>query len=190
MGFARQKRRWLSISLRALLLLTTAVAICSYIATSASGQRASVNWVRSAGGTVQYYHIEYASYGGKPIRKGEPFVPTWLVNALGPDVFCLVQTVRFGNPQSGKRTYLEDLQPLANIPTLKDLEFFSCDIADLSPIGRMAGLKHLRLEHKGLVDMSMFSLIVETDPPSMATLTTPVCAEEGLALSLSGDLME
>ncbi|MGN6134611.1 MAG: leucine-rich repeat domain-containing protein [Aureliella sp.] len=158
-----QSRNRFSISLRTLMLITTSVGLgASYVA-SANNQRQAADWVRSMGGRVSYHYYEYAANGrpvfnasGRPLKKGGTSFPSWLVDAIGPDYFCPVQTVAFGQPQ-GRQYYIENLDRLSAFHALKNLEFYSSRVECLSAVANVSGLLRLRLDAKDLSDIAPLS---------------------------------
>ncbi len=84
----KRKRRWLTYSLRAFLLVVTSACVAfGFWAHSAAKQKAAVEWVKANGG-LWYYDFEIDDYGVPfPIKSKAPVRrhPQWARNLLGHD---------------------------------------------------------------------------------------------------------
>jgi hypothetical protein len=126
----RKRRRWFRVSLRALMLSVLAVAVfLGYEVNKAKRQRAAVEAVKKAGGSV---HYDYEFANGKLTPGREPEGPRWLRGLLGDEYFQHIEQVDLlYDDSSGKWDFNKEDRP--------------CD-AVLALLRGMAGLKTLFLK--------------------------------------------
>src|SRR5262245_2272727 len=96
----KRRRRWLSFSLRSLLLAMT--VLCVWLGlkmNEARQQREAVTAIRSLNGQIKLIRYDYemtpAPGGGFNVNpNAEPRVPAWLRNIFGDDLFYNVVRVQ------------------------------------------------------------------------------------------------
>jgi hypothetical protein len=137
-----KKRRWLALSVRALMIAVLIFAgVLGWIVHRANVQRDAVAAIEKTGGTVRY---EWQKPSGKPINfKAEPNWPKWLVDTLGVDYFGHVVMVNLGKSATDAE--------MAHVGQLSRLQGFEQGTAtEITDAGaaHLAGL--LELEHVGL----------------------------------------
>ncbi len=160
-----RRRRWLRLSVRALLALVAALAIAlgwwSHLAHEQAAAVAAIRAVDPQAG-IQYDN-EPPGRGGEndPINLvRSPWVPEALERWLGVDYFFRVRILGLG--KKGTELSPADRRQITNqlgrLPHLKQLVVpFPIDDADLAPLARMTELKDLILgdSNPGLTDRTL-----------------------------------
>lgn len=129
------RRRWLSFSLRGVLLLLTALCIwLAIIATRARNQARSVAAVAARGGQLRF---DYEPADRKASDRPRP--PQWLRQAVGEEYFRQVQSVTYNvnGGIGGLQVTDDELAVFDALPDLTTLELSN------NPGITDAGLKHL-----------------------------------------------
>jgi len=146
----RKRRRWLSLSLRALLLMMLLIAVGSgYLGIQMSRlrrQRAAISKVLSVGGNVTYYHTPdsiggfggplFGSFGEKPApNPGPQSVRRW----LGDDYFVKVKSLSDVNLGLGDdKQKIASLDFVRDLPDLKQISLYKADrIKDISALSHL-----------------------------------------------------
>jgi len=133
-------------SLRALLILTTIVAVISAMPIrQAYEQRKAREWVAGQGGHIIFAH-EYNATTQTSDHQAELKVPEFLVSLLGIDFFASVDGVILDNQ------LLYDLQPLTGLSDLRHLGIFIDidDDLDFSPLAKLGSLEALTLGYTNI----------------------------------------
>jgi hypothetical protein len=142
-------------SLSSLLLLTVVVAIlCSWLATEtmwARAQRAAVEALRAAGGTVEY-DFEVLPNN----RRALPPSPVWLRKMFGIDFFADVRSVDLAHSEITD-TRLASLQALRGLQTLW-LPSTAITDAGLVHLEGLSELESLDLYHTQITDAGLVHL--------------------------------
>ena len=203
-----RKRRWLSISLRGLLLVVTVLALyLGWHANLALRQRAAVASVLRRGGRIFY---SYADPVQNPAY--ELATPPRLAGLLGIDFVDRVTVVEFIGPEFGD----DDLRLLDDMPYVRWLRIYGTSVtgktfehvadrpritvllvnhspledAALAEIGRMRHLKTLHLVDTRITDAGLGSL-VELKRLESLSLSECEISDTGLASwPLPATLME
>jgi hypothetical protein len=140
----RSARPWWSytrFSVRGLIVLVLVIgAGLGWIVHQAHIQRDAVAAITRAGGVVEY---DWQWRTGKPIPRGEPRAPSWLVQLIGGDYFGHVTAVWLSHVKETDAT----LADVGHLTRLEDLYINSQAISD-------AGLEHLA----GLTNLSVLWL--------------------------------
>jgi hypothetical protein len=151
----RSRRRWLSYSLRTLLLVTAAVAVWLGVQVNrATNQRRAVSMVKERGGTVRYAHQSRT----QPVRLTDfyssstfdpdapPPGPDWLRQRLGEEYFQDVLYVSLADRVASEGD--ADANLIAALPKLEYLDMGFCDLTDeaLRELGRIRTLRILRVD--------------------------------------------
>jgi hypothetical protein len=165
------KRRFLRLSLRALLVLVT--AICMWfgkLSFDARQQREVVEWVLDHGGQVTYDWERQSQRlkGGQRNQSGR--WPAWTRRMFPAHLFQTVTKTRMTHmrgvdisPVARLKDVEEldltsngmsDLRPLAKLRQLKRLVLVDNDITDLSPLARLTKLEELDLSFNEITDLS------------------------------------
>jgi hypothetical protein len=145
----KRRRRRLRFSLRTALVLTTLVAACLGIWTSAARrQRAATDAIHALGGTVTY---DFQAATGKFVANAIPPGPTWLRSILGRDWFDSVQGV--GLYDADGATDKQIAASLLGVPDTRSLQLdgSKAGIETMASISRMKSLRNLML-HRTYVD--------------------------------------
>ena len=143
------RRRWLRISVRAVLLLVLLIGcLLGWMVRAARIQRDAVAAIEGAGGRVDY---DWEWENGFPKNDG-PWAPEWLVDRLGIDYFGSVVHVEFsvfshdmtgveiGGLEASLQSYRRRFDvALAHVGRLRRLEELELSISEVTD----AGLKHL-----------------------------------------------
>jgi hypothetical protein len=151
----RSPRRWLSFSLRTLLLVTAAVALWLGVQVNrATNQRRAVSMVKERGGTVRYAHQSrmhpipltdfYSSSTFDP--DAPPPGPDWLRQGLGEEYFQDVIYVSLADRVASEGD--ADANLIAALPKLEYLDMGFCDLTDeaLRELGRIRTLRMLKVD--------------------------------------------
>ena len=146
----KQRRRRARFSIRAILVLTTTVAVLLGILFGVVVPRAQRQQA-----AVERLDELYYSYTYSPGLE-EASAPEWAVRMLGHDFFCAVTSVRAGvnNNPFGEFGFQLDLEPLRD---LRDIEKLELDFHigpgddqtldfDLSPVGSCSRLREINIE--------------------------------------------
>jgi hypothetical protein len=151
-------RRFLRFSVRGLIVLVLAIgAGLGWIVRSAHVQRDAVAAIQKAGGLV-LYDSEWS--GGYYLLGGESWPPGWLADLVGVDYFVHVKSVWMYS-------------------SLTPTDATTAD-ATIAAIGRLARLKHLRLDHSSLSDSGLAHLKGLTNLSGLDLSETQV-SDAGLA---------
>jgi len=143
------RRRWLRISVRAVLLLVLLIGgLLGWMVRAARIQRDAVAAIEGAGGHILY---DWEWENGYPKNDG-PWAPEWLVDRLGIDYFGSVVHVEFSvfshdmtgveiegfeaSLRSYRRRFDEALAHVGRLRRLEELELSTSEVTD-------AGLRHL-----------------------------------------------
>ncbi len=175
------RRRWLRLSLRALMILIVAVAIpVGWVAHTIRTQREAIAAVRAAGGKITFDYQEEVvgkTARGGLIKRREPAAPAWLRRWVGDELFQSVYSVTFP-----KRVAPADLAALARFDRL---EIFV--LADSTGVGDglrfLAGRRHLRmvrLTGPGVTDAGL-AVIARLPSIQMLTLNGSEATDAGFA---------
>jgi hypothetical protein len=82
------RRGRIRMSVRAMMGLVVVIAVVlGWYIHLARKQRSAVQAILARGGTVEYDY-KYDAAHNRRVRKGEPWYPAWLRNAVGDDNFC------------------------------------------------------------------------------------------------------
>jgi hypothetical protein len=133
-------------SIRALLILTTGVAILMALPLSrAVVQKRGRDWVATQKGRVSFSH-NYNPATDTWDHKAKLHAPDWLIGALGIDFFDSVDTVVLDN------TEVKDLSPIIDLRSLRYLAIIIeiDDNLDFSPLAELPKLRHLHLDYTNI----------------------------------------
>jgi len=147
----KRRRRWLSYSLRTLLVVMTIFCVAlGYWVHRAKRQEAVVEWVEDNGGRVNYDF----EFGEKDefIDDPQPPGPKWVQAFLGNDYLATVVYVVLNQegdscPPDPRRSELKDVIPLAKLEQLKYLYLNSTQVSDLTPLAGLTSLEWLDLQN-------------------------------------------
>ena len=151
---ARPHRRWLSFSLKTLLIVVTVLGVWLGVRVNeAQKQRRARDQLAKVGGTVLYdyqWKVDRAlPLGGDWDYNAESPVPAWLNNLVGEDFFVRVKGVTFAQRLTGRPEILTavDLACLHDLPCLESLGFTSAEVSDdaLAAFRNLPQLKELAL---------------------------------------------
>jgi hypothetical protein len=135
MAETRQRRRWLTFSLRGLLLFTLLIAcLLGWKLNKVHRQRAAVARIHELGGTV--FFSQDASKPNAINKADSPNLLRRLLDNLFTDDVVAVRL-------SGKQ--VDNISFLADLPAVVDLSVSGTNVTDLSPISSLAGMKRLDL---------------------------------------------
>jgi Leucine-rich repeat (LRR) protein len=136
-------RRWLSISLRSVLILLTALCIwLAILATRARHQAQAVAKIAARGGHLRF---DYESHDAKV--KNRPRPPEWLRKAVGEEYFRNVVSVGFNKNGGigGLKVTDDELTVIDHLPGLTTVELSNNrGITDVG-LKHLAGLSELRV---------------------------------------------
>ena len=114
----KPRRRWLQISLRSMLAITT--LICVWLAVqvnNARRQRDAVTAIEAVGGSVVYdYQLDSKDRG---IKGAEVPSPEWLRRTLGQHYFCHVVAIGFSRPKEVTDDLVKRIGGLAGLRSLR-----------------------------------------------------------------------
>ena len=169
------RRRWLRISVRALLLLVLLIGCwLGWMVRAARIQREAVATIQRAGGSVLY---DWEWENGYPKNDG-PWAPNWLVDRLGIDYFGSVVHVEFnvfgtygmttsenaGFDATRLRSYRQRfdaaLAHVGRLRRLQELELSTSEVTDagLKHLMGLTSLKKLDLENTNVTDAGVQEL--------------------------------
>lgn len=141
-----RRRRWLSFSLRGVLLLfvvcSVPLAIVSHLASRARTQKAAVRALLEAGGTV-WYDYEERDKDGNKIEPAELPGPTWLREWLGIDYVAGVRGVSFAS-QPHDRLEASLFERLRELTDIEELNLGNTSLTNAN-LRRLAGLLRLKV---------------------------------------------
>jgi len=166
----KPKVRWKTISLRGMLVLVLAIALClGWIVHKARQQREAVAALQKFGGFVHYDwefvggpvkvsrgNLLWMPSWGKFTPAGKPWAPDWIRRALGDEYFqslahvSLYVDIKKGSADS---TWVnmgpadDALRKLATQTTVRTLQIGGQQVTDenLSSVGQMTGLEELSI---------------------------------------------
>jgi hypothetical protein len=169
------RRRWLRISVRALLLLVLFIGCwLGWMVRAARIQRETVAAIQGAGGRVLY---DWEWENGYPKNEG-PWAPKWLVDRLGIDYFGSVVYVEFNvfdtygmttsenagfdatRLQSYRQRFDAALAHVGRLRRLEELELSTSEVTDagLKHLMELTALKKLDLENTNVTDAGVQEL--------------------------------
>lgn len=172
-------RRLFQFSLKTLLILFTVLAVWLGLHVRAARMQAdAVRTIREYGGSVVYdYEFQPGTFKpGRPIGKGDSWVPSWLVRTFGVDFFHSVSGVNlFIKRGHGAFSFIMEGEPplhvLDSIPNVRALHVFGppaadVELAHLASLDQLEslvliGVTELAIEHLGPLK-SLTSLSVQS----------------------------
>jgi hypothetical protein len=160
-GWFPVKQRW--------WMLLVAVVVCLLVALvglwfhSAWRQQVAVMDIERAGGVVKYSYLMRIPGSEPPAARRTPWVPQWLRERFDPHFFDAVQTVHFGDPNSGDLPSVGDeaMQRLRWFPELREVGLWSTEVSDdgLKELERLRKLRHVTLgRNQNISDEGMKSI--------------------------------
>ena len=138
------RRRWLQISLRSMLAITT--LICVWLAVqvnNARRQRDAVTAIEAVGGNVVYDYQLNAK--GSWINGAEVPGPEWLRRILGPHYFCHVVHVPFKGFERPQEVTDDLIEQIGGLAGLQFLSLRACVNVTDNGIGHLKSLHSLKL---------------------------------------------
>ena len=144
----RAKSRFLTFSIRTVLVLTAVFSIClAYYVPRAMKHQKAAQWVRELGSEPMYsYQLD--SNGDTDPNAKLP-VPKFAVESLGIDYFSSVEMIHLDSKNA------KDLLNLAGLSSLKHLEVADAGVTDLSPLYDIsATLEHLSISRNPISDIT------------------------------------
>lgn len=135
----RRRNRWLTLSLRALILLVVlAAGAMGWLAYRIRSKRVAVAGIVKAGGILRY---RWQSPNGRFEPKAAPPARNWYRDLLGPELFDEVDAVSLTG-----RNAIALLPQIAQFPSLKTLSLFDAAVSD-ADLAVIQGLTELRILH-------------------------------------------
>ncbi len=181
----RSWRRWLRLSVRALLIIVLLLGgWLGWIENRSQGQRDAVAVIQRAGGSVVY---DWQWRDGRPDPLAKPGMPEWLINGVGPDVLYRVKQVDLIGCQSSRID--DDL--MASVGRLRELEDLHLGIcegvtdAGLAHLRMLTGLRGMDLEFTsatgvGLKELEGLTRLEHLELPSGPTSDADLASLRGL----------
>ncbi len=163
----RPRRRFLSFSVRGLIVLVILCAIgLGWLVLSARIQRDAVLAIKAAGGRVSY---DWEWRDGKPIVGGKPRAPKWLVDLIGLDFVGHVTSVELFSSSNVNDATFAHVARLTQLETLLIGPFSHGDVelAHLKSLTKLSGLVLVGTQFtdaglihlKGLTSLSFLCLV-------------------------------
>jgi internalin A len=145
---SRPWRRFLRFSVRGMIVLVLVIGVwLGWIVHSARVQRQAVAAIERAGGKVAYdwEYVHRSRWSGKliyPSPNPKPIWPKWLIQALGPDYFGDVVSVRFLPDPPGRAWTNATDEVMLSVGKLARLNALDLTVAPVTDAG-LAHLSHL-----------------------------------------------
>ena len=146
---APPRRRWLSFTLRGLLIVFTALALTlGWYANRALRQRAAVAVILQKGGRISYSHNDF-----KAVPSPELATPPPLAGLLGIDFVDTVTVAEFLGPQFND----DDLQLLDSLPRIHWLRIYETKVtgSGFDHVARCRRVTWLLVNHSPLTDEAL-----------------------------------
>jgi internalin A len=147
--------RYVRFSVRGLIVLVLAIgAWLGWIVNEAHVERDAVLAIKAAGGRLDY---DWEWSNGKPIQRGEPWAPQWLVNLIGVDFFGHVTLVHIDGSSTATNATMEHVGRLTRLEWLNLLKSSIGD-AGLNHVMGLTKLKQVNLNSTGVSDSGLVNL--------------------------------
>ena len=149
---AKRKRRWLSFSLKTLLIAMTVIGVWlgmrgSEVYKQRRAREALAKVVEGVCFDHEWEADASLPAGGRWNYQAAPRAPAWLIDLVGEDFFSRVTCVYLRHPQEatdGAKISAADLTCLKDLPYLEEIGFFSDADIDEESIAILNDLPHLK----------------------------------------------